>query len=95
VVLSACKTGVGKMERAEGVTGLTSAFIYAGTSAVVASLWNVDDTATKELMVMFYENMLEKDMGKEEALRQAKFEMIKSGKYSSPLFWSSFVIYGE
>ena len=95
VVLSACQTGSGKMERAEGVTGLTRAVMYAGTPAVVASLWNVQDIATKELMVKFYENILEKGMNKEEALRQAKLEMIKSRKYSSPYFWSAFVMYGE
>ena len=59
-MLSACKTGSGKMERGEGVIGLTRAVMYAGTPAVVASLWNVKDIATKELMVKFYENMLEK-----------------------------------
>lgn len=54
VVLSGCQTCSGKMERAEGVTGLTRAFMYAGTPAVIASLWYVDDPATKELMVNFY-----------------------------------------
>jgi CHAT domain-containing protein/predicted negative regulator of RcsB-dependent stress response len=95
VVLSGCKTGSGKMYKGEGVTGLTRAVMYAGTPAVIASLWKVDDTATKELMINFYRNMLEKDMGKVEALRQAKLEMIKEKKYASPLFWSAFVLYGE
>ena len=95
VVLSACKTGSGKMERAEGVIGLTRAVMYAGTPAVVASLWNVSDIGTKELLVKFYTNMLEKGMSKEEALRQAKLAMIKEGKYASPYFWSAFVMYGE
>jgi CHAT domain-containing protein/tetratricopeptide (TPR) repeat protein len=95
VVLSACQTGSGKMERAEGVTGLTRAFMYAGTPAVIASLWHVDDPATKELMVTFYRNMLEKNLDKTEALRQAKLELIKGKKYVSPLFWGAFVMYGE
>jgi CHAT domain-containing protein/predicted negative regulator of RcsB-dependent stress response len=95
VVLSACQTGSGKVERAEGVIGLTRAVMYAGTPAVVASLWKVDDTATKELMIGFYKNMLGKNPDKAEALRQAKLEMIKNKKYSSPLFWSAFVMYGE
>ncbi len=83
------------MYKGEGVTGLTRAVMYAGTPAVLASLWKVDDTATKELMVNFYRNMLEKDMDKTEALRQAKLELLKSPIYSSPLFWSAFVLYGE
>ncbi len=95
IVLSACKTGSGKMERAEGVTGLTRAVMYAGTPAVVAGLWNVDDRATKELMLYFYRNLLEKSMTKAEALRQAKLELMKHKKYRSPYFWSAFVMYGE
>jgi CHAT domain-containing protein/predicted negative regulator of RcsB-dependent stress response len=95
VVLSACQTGSGKMYKGEGVTGLTRAVMYAGTPAVIASLWKVDDTATKELMVRFYRNMLEKNLDKAEALRQAKLELLKEKKYSSPLFWSAFVLYGE
>jgi CHAT domain-containing protein/Tfp pilus assembly protein PilF len=95
VVLSACQTGSGKIYRAEGVTGLTRAVMYAGTPAVIATLWDVDDTATKELMVNFYSNMLEKNLDKVEALRQAKLELLKDKKYSSPFFWSAFVMYGE
>jgi len=95
IVLSACQTGSGKMARGEGITGLTRAFMYAGSPAVVASLWDVDDAATKELMVKFYSNMLEKNLDKVEALRQAKLELLKNEKYSSPLYWSAFVMYGE
>jgi CHAT domain-containing protein len=95
VVLSACQTGTGKLERGEGVTGLTRAVMYAGTPAVVASLWKVDDTAAKELMVLFYRNMMEKKMDKTEALRQAKLELLKNKKYGSVLHWSAFVMYGE
>ena len=95
VVLSACKTGSGKMERGEGVTGLTRAVMYAGTPAVVASLWNVSEMGTRELMVKFYRNMLVEGMSKEEALRRAKLEMTKGEKYASPYFWSAFVMYGE
>lgn len=95
VVLSACETGKGKMDRGEGVTGLTRAVMYAGTPAVVASLWNVSDIGTKELMVQFYKNILEKGMSKEDALREAKLSLLRGGKYSSPYYWSSFVMYGE
>jgi CHAT domain-containing protein len=95
VVLSACRTGKGKMERAEGVTGLTRAVMYAGTPAVIASLWDVDDMATKELMVRFYKYLLEENLSKDEALRKAKLDLIKSKKYASPAYWSAFVMYGE
>jgi len=95
VVLSACQTGKGKMERAEGVTGLTRAMMYAGTPAVVASLWNVSENGTKELMVRFYRNILEQKITIEDALRKAKLELIQNERYSSPFFWSAFVLYGD
>jgi CHAT domain-containing protein/predicted negative regulator of RcsB-dependent stress response len=95
VVLSACQTGKGKMEKGEGVTGLTQAVMYAGTPAVVASLWNVEDIAARELMVKFYKYLLEENVSKEDALRKAKLDLIKTGRYASPFFWSAFVMYGE
>ena len=95
VVLSACETGSENEERGEGVTGLTRAVMYAGTPAVVASLWKVDDKAAKELMVLFYENLLKHNMSKSEALRQAKLSLLNSETYSSPRHWSAFVMYGE
>lgn len=61
----------------------------------MVSLWKVDGNATRELLVKFYRNMLEKNMEKAEVLRQAKLELIKKEKYALPLFWSAFVLYGE
>ncbi|MCP5047682.1 MAG: CHAT domain-containing protein, partial [bacterium] len=84
VVLSACQTGTGKVERGEGITSLTRAVMYAGTPAVVTSLWNVDDIGTKELMVEFYRNILERGMRKDDALREAKLALLRGGKYASP-----------
>jgi CHAT domain-containing protein/Tfp pilus assembly protein PilF len=95
VVLSACQTGKGKMEKGEGVTGLTQAVMYAGTPAVVASLWNVEDISTKELMVKFYKYLLEENLSKEDALRKAKLDLVRNKKYSPPFYWSAFVMYGE
>src|SRR5262249_30688363 len=53
-VLSACQTGQGQVFRAEGVSGLARAFLFAGCRGVVCSLWRVDDEATSELMAGFY-----------------------------------------
>ena len=54
VVLSACQTALGREIRGEGLVGLTRGFMYAGAARVVASLWQVDDESTAELMKRFY-----------------------------------------
>ena len=54
VVLSACRTGLGKDVKGEGLIGLTRGFMYAGAPRVVATLWQVDDEATAEIMMRFY-----------------------------------------
>ena len=94
VVLSACQTGLGRLERGEGVTGLTRAVMYAGSPAAVVSLWSVDDRGTGELMRRFYASMLRKDVPKAEALREAKRGMLAT-LYQQPCFWAAFVMYGE
>jgi CHAT domain-containing protein len=94
VVLSACETGRGRMVRGEGVVGLTRAVMYAGTPAVVVSLWSVSDEGTKELMVKFFTNLVKNKMKPEDALHQAKLEMLKT-KWRSPFYWAPFVLYGE
>ena len=78
VTLSACDTGLGDVAAGEGVFGLQRAFHQAGARSVIASLWKVDDNATKVLMVEFYKNLWQKKMSKAEALRQAQISMIKN-----------------
>lgn len=95
VVLSACQTGKGTVERGEGVTGLTRAVMYAGSPAAVVSLWSVSDARTKDLMLRFYSKLLKEGLPKDEALRAAKLEMLKSSYFSSPFFWAAFVMHGE
>ena len=78
VVLSACETGLGKLEYGQGVQGLERAFQAAGARAVVASLWKVDDAATTVLMEQFYTNLWSKKMPKLEALRQAQLTVLNN-----------------
>jgi CHAT domain-containing protein len=79
LVLSACETGLGKLEGGEGVLGLQGAFHLAGARTVVASLWGVSDPATSVLMDRFYGNLWgEKPMSRLEALRQAQLFVLKN-----------------
>jgi tetratricopeptide (TPR) repeat protein len=80
-VLSACETGLGEEAGGEGLLGLQRAFQVAGARSVVASLWKVDDDATRKLMTRFYENLWrpKQPVGKLEALRQAQLWMLHEG----------------
>ena len=95
VTLSACRTGLGKVMRGEGMIGLTRAFQYAGADNVVVSLWNVNDIATAELMRAFYRN-LTRGLPKDEALRQAKLKLLhgRQRTWGHPYFWAAFVLVG-
>lgn len=95
VVLSACQTALGKHVRGEGLLGLTRGFMGAGASSVVASLWNVDDGATAELMKHFYTNLLQEGMKPAEALREAQNVIRKRPEWSSPYYWAAFTLQGD
>src|SRR4030095_14640021 len=76
VVLSACRTALGKEVKGEGLIGLTRGFMYAGAARVIASLWKSDDEATAELMKLMYGEMLGKHrLSPAKALRQAQIAM--------------------
>jgi CHAT domain-containing protein len=95
VVLSACKTGLGKEVPGEGLIGMTRAFLYAGAASVVVSLWQVDDESTSDLMVSFYQHLAA--IGdKSEALRRAKLELADQSRYfQHPHYWAPFVLVGQ
>lgn len=95
VVLSACKTALGKEIKGEGLVGLTRGFMYAGAPRVVASLWDVDDVATAELMKRFYKSMLIQGERPGAALRQAQMEMQQQKRWRSPYYWGAFVLLGD
>jgi len=94
VVLSACLSGIGetKVKETESFAGLPQAFIIAGAKAVVTSGWSVDDTATQELMTLFYSNLAKK-MPKRKALREAQIELKK--KFPEPFYWGPFSMVGQ
>jgi len=95
VALSACSTALGREISGEGLAGLTQGLFYSGSSSVLASLWQVPDRATAELMKLFYQNLLDKKQEPASALRNAQLDLSSMPRWKSPYFWSAFVLQGE
>jgi CHAT domain-containing protein/tetratricopeptide (TPR) repeat protein len=95
VVLSACQTALGREIKGEGLIGLTRGFMHAGAPRVVASLWQVDDAATANLMREFYKAMLVEGMRPAEALRAAQTRTWTNDQELSPYYWAAFTLQGE
>jgi CHAT domain-containing protein/tetratricopeptide (TPR) repeat protein len=90
VVLSACETGLGKIDGNEGVYGLQRAFKIAGVKNILMSLWQVPDKQTTELMELFYKNWVNKKLSIRDALSSAQNTMRKKGL--EPYYWAGFVL---
>ena len=96
VVLSGCRTALGKDYAGEGLVGLTRAFMYAGASRVAVSLWQVGDKPTSELMIRFYKFMLGPEkLAPAAALRAAQLELRRDPRWRSPYFWAPFILQGD
>ena len=93
VVLSGCQTAKGRAPEGTGLLGLSMSFLAAGSRAVLASLWNVDDQSTARFMERFYIHLAEQKTVSE-ALKAAKIDMIRS-RDRHPFFWASFVLVGD
>ena len=94
VVLSACSTSLGKYVEGEGMIGLTRAWMYAGSSALVTTLWNIEDRSSFLLMSEFFKQIV-KGVSHAEALRSAKLWLMEQPDYSYPYFWSGFILTGH
>ena len=93
VVLSSCRSGLGRVDAAEGIIGMQKAFFEAGSKSVVVSLWDVNDKYTSYFMKEFYKQLANGET-KVSALQLAKLEFIKN--YSAnPYYWSAFILSGN
>ena len=96
IVLSSCKTGLGKEIKGEGFMGLTRGFMYAGAARVLVSLWDINDQSTAGLMERLYRNILgQQRLSPAAALRAAQVSMWKSKRWRSPYYWAAFQLQGE
>lgn len=97
VVLSACETGIGELQRGEGIISLARGFAYAGAKSIVTSLWSANDRSTAEIMVNFY-RQLEEGKTKDEALHSAKMTYLEQQSdplAAHPYYWATFVAIGD
>lgn len=91
IVLSACQTGLGKVSGGDEVQGMNQAFLYAGTHALVSSLWRVSDISTAMLMKQFYREYQTRP--KAESLRRAMLHV--KNRYPHPGYWGAFTLTGD
>ena len=97
VTLSACNTGVAAADTGGGgISGLTRAFLYAGTPAISVTLWEVDDAAAPQITPPFFAGM-RAGTSPAQALRQAKLAMLASpqARFRHPFAWAPSVIFGD
>ncbi len=95
VTLSACDTGVGRLQGEEGIMNLARSFLVAGAETVVASLWESDDRFTATLMGHFYKHIA--DGGTiAESLRAAQLDVLSQfGHDAQPYYWAGFTVIGD
>lgn len=96
VVLSACNTGLGKLNTGEGLLSISRSFVYAGCKSILSTLWPVSDNFSAHLILKFY-NELKKGNSKSHSLSEAKRAYISNnpGTASHPFYWSGYIISGN
>jgi CHAT domain-containing protein len=93
VVLSACETALGKVNRGEGAMSFARGFFHIGVPRVVVSLWRIQDDTTADLMSEFYRALLVDRLPPSEALQKAQIALLK--EYPHPYYWAPFVFQGD
>lgn len=95
VTLSACQSDIGRITHSDEIVGMTRAFLHAGSSTVLSSLWDVNAFFTENLMKYFYEELRKNDKDKLDALHDACQTLIKETQQRHPYFWAPFVLNGD
>ncbi len=94
VALSACDSGLGRIDNGDEVLGFTRSFLSAGTSTLLASLWPVSDAATEKLMTTLYAD-LAKGEQVQDAMRDAQRAVMADPETAHPYYWAPFNLIGN
>lgn len=96
VVLSACETGLGELQKGEGIISLARGFSYAGARSILTTLWPISDDKAAQLMIRFYEKLRDQSP-KDAALRESKIEYLSAcrDREAHPFYWAAFVGMGN
>ncbi len=92
LVLSACETAEGDTRATLGLAGIA---VRAGTRSTLATLWQVSDRSTVELMTRFYQELSISGTGKAVALHRAQQSLLNDSNYQAPYYWSPYVLVGN
>jgi len=108
VTLSACQSGLGRLESADELVSLSRAFMYAGTRSILSTLWRVDDVSTALLAKHFYRHYAGRwieppegapaptaPAGKAASLRHAQLQVMNDGKHYHPMYWAGMILTGD
>ena len=107
IVLSACNTGAAAGQGAEAVSGLGKAFFYAGTRALLVTMWPVETTSARKLVTGVFQHQKDDGLSRARSLRRSMLDLIDretmkdeaTGKtvssYAHPMFWAPFIIVGD
>lgn len=92
VVAAGCDSGR-VQPKGNDLLGLTSGFFYAGASAILMSLWSIDDAATSHFAPLFYQQ-LQAGLSTSQALQASQQEMLASSNFQHPIYWAPFSLIG-
>jgi len=89
LTLSACESAAGDDRAALGLAGVA---LRAGARSALATLWSVNDRATADLVVEFYEQLHDPEHSRAEALQAAQVKMLRTRHYRHPSYWAPFLL---
>ncbi|WP_237747999.1 CHAT domain-containing protein [Spirulina subsalsa] len=92
LTLSACQTATGDNRATLGLAGIA---VRSGAKTTLASLWQVNDASTRELMTEFYRQLQNPEITKAEALYLAQQKLINHAQYDSPVHWAAYILVGN